>query len=493
MGHWGDGILPLGATAFSRRRLLQNTAWIMAGAALPLRNVLAAEEVSPVMATLSAYMSEARNRPVPDEVLEKTKHHVLDTMGAMVSGSKLPAGIGAIRFVRFYGGENVSTVVASNLLCGPIEAALANAEMAHADETDDSHAPSLSHPGCSIVPATLATGEKFAVDGAHFLRAVTLGYDVGTRITMTLGTAEIVKTHRDTHSIAGLFGSAASAACMASLNAQQMRWVLDYAAQQASGINALFRDTEHVEKAFVFAGVGARGGVTAALIVLSGWTGLADILSGPDNFIVTYNSQADPAGLIDKLGERYEITRTNIKKWSAGSPIQATLDGLVNLQKRHPFEADQVQSVVVRLYDAEVIDNREIPDINIQYIVAVMLLDKTVSFQSAHDTKRMQDPAIVRQRAKVKPVFDEELKKRMPSREAIVEVTLTDGTKLSERVTGVRGSAENPMTREEVVAKSRDLMAPILGNAKCSKLIDKVIALETLKDIRELRPLLQVG
>jgi 2-methylcitrate dehydratase PrpD len=102
----------------------------------------------------------------------------------------------------------------------------------------------------------------------------------------------------------------------------------------------------------------------------------------------------------------------------------------------------------------------------------------------------MQDPAILRQRAKVQLIADEELQKRLPRRETIVELTLTDGTHLTERVEAVRGTAENPMTRDEVVAKSRDLIAPVLSDATCANLIQKVLELENVKDIRELRPLL---
>jgi 2-methylcitrate dehydratase PrpD len=103
----------------------------------------------------------------------------------------------------------------------------------------------------------------------------------------------------------------------------------------------------------------------------------------------------------------------------------------------------------------------------------------------------MQDPAVLRERAKVQLVPDEELEKLIPVRVAIVEVTLTDGTRLTERVEHVRGTPENPMTRVEVVAKARELMAPVLGAAACSSLIERVLALDTVKDVRELRPLLQ--
>jgi 2-methylcitrate dehydratase PrpD len=123
----------------------------------------AAHGVSPIMEKLSTYMSEAAERVLPDEVVEKAKHHILDTLAAMISGSEIRPGRAAIEFVRAYGGKEVATVVSSNMVCGPIEAALANGVLAHADETDDSHGPSRSHPGVSVVPAALASGEQFGI------------------------------------------------------------------------------------------------------------------------------------------------------------------------------------------------------------------------------------------------------------------------------------------------------------------------------------------
>jgi 2-methylcitrate dehydratase PrpD len=133
------------------------------------------------------------------------------------------------------------------------------------------------------------------------------------------------------------------------------------------------------------------------------------------------------------------------------------------------------------------------PDICLQHMVAVMLLDKTASFEAAHDKNRMRNPDVMRVRAKVQLIPDEELERLYPRRVTIVEVTLNDGTKLTERVDAVRGTPENPMTREEVVAKCRDLVAPRLGSQRSAKLIETVLTIESLRDVRELRPLLQIG
>jgi 2-methylcitrate dehydratase PrpD len=231
----------------------------------------------------------------------------------------------------------------------------------------------------------------------------------------------------------------------------------------------------------------------ATELVHLGATGVADVLSGADSFMSVYGPHADPARLVDALGERYEIARTNIKKWTVGSPIQAPLDALEVLLKRRPFAPEDVREVTIRVATSEaaLVNNREMPDICMQHMAAVMLVDKTASFKSAHDKPRMADPRILKVREKVRLVPDQALEAHLPRREAIVDVTLVDGSRLTQRIDAVRGTAENPMSREEVAAKCRDLTAPILGPEGCEKLIAGVLALETNNDVRSLRPLLQ--
>jgi 2-methylcitrate dehydratase PrpD len=478
---------------WTRRSLVQAGGGVLVAAA-SIPRAAAAGPIGPLMTALSAYMGDAANRKLPDAVIEKTKQMILDTLAAMISGSQLPPGRFAIHFARAYRGAKVATVAGSNVVCGPIEAALANGMLAHSDETDDTHPPSQSHPGCSVVPAALAAGERFAIDGPHLLRAVALGYDIGPRVTATLGKLQYMfSSHRSTHSLCGTFGSAAAAGCAANLNARQMRWLLSYTAQQASGLASWQRDTEHIEKAFDFGGMPARNGVTAALLVQAGGTAVDDVLSGADNFFQAFAPMNDAAMLIDQLGERYEILRTDVKKWTVGAPIQAPLDALDRLLRQNSFQPEQVSQLQVRVAtdEAAIVDNREIPDICLQHLMAVMLVDRTVSFKSAHEKARMEDPAVLRQRAKVRLVPDDALERLMPRREAIVEVTLVDGKILSERVGTVRGTAANPMTREEIIAKARDLIAPVQGAGACQKLIDKVFAIENVKNVIEFRTLIQ--
>ena len=137
-------------TVLNRRDILRCAGAASAAAVFPVRLAWPAPPPGEIMTTMSAYMSEAASRKLPDAVVEKTKQAILDTLAAMISGSELPPGRFAIQFARAYKGGGVATVAGSNVVCGPIEAALANGILAHSDETDDTHPFSQSHPGCSV-------------------------------------------------------------------------------------------------------------------------------------------------------------------------------------------------------------------------------------------------------------------------------------------------------------------------------------------------------
>src|SRR2546423_12025789 len=122
----------------------------------------------------------------------------------------------------------------------------------------------------------------------------------------------------------------------------------------------------------------------------------------------------------------------------SGFTNSGSLDALAGFFQERPLTANDVKRVVVRIAsdEANTVSNRDMPDICLQYMIAVMLLDKTATFQSAHDKARMKDPAVLKQRAKVEVVADARIDARRPRREAIVEVTLADGTRSEERRVG---------------------------------------------------------
>ena len=176
-----------------------------------------------------------------------------------------------------------------------------------------------------------------------------------------------------------------------------------------------------------------------------------------------------------------------------GSPIQAPLDALELILKRQPFEPDQVQSVTVRvaISEAALVNNREMPDICMQHMIAVMLLDKTASFKAAHDKARMQDPAVLKQRAKVQ--LDSRRRTGTPPARSRGHRRGNADRRLAphrDRESRARYRRKSDAARGSV-AKARDLMTPVLGADRCGKLIDTALNLGTLRSVRELRPLLQ--
>ena len=449
--------------------------------------------VSPIMRELSGYIAAALRKPLPSAVVEKTKHHILDTIAAMVSGSRLAPGRKAIGYVRTLGGAKEAAVIGSRIITSAANAALANGMLAHADETDDSHAPSLTHPGCGIVPAALAMAEREHRNGTALLRAVALGYDVGCRLTQALDAYQFREDGHSTHSFGPMFGAAAAAGTLAHLRERQVRHLLSFTAQQASGISCWMRDSEHVEKAFDFGGMPARNGVAAATMVAHGFSGVDDVFAGERNFFVAYGRAPDPAKLVRGLGRDYEIMNTNIKRWSVGSPIQAPLDSLMDLIRARGIRAEDVERVVVRVahQGANTVDNRAMPDICMQHMCAVMLIDGKVTFVSSHDEKRMRDRKVLALRSRIELRGDDALSAAMPSRQGIVEITLRDGREVKDHTKAVRGSAENPMSRREVDEKCHDLIAPVIGRARARKLCDVVWHLDRVRDARTLRPLLR--
>ncbi|MDZ4164881.1 MAG: MmgE/PrpD family protein [Smithellaceae bacterium] len=447
-----------------------------------------------IINSLSSYIASTGQATLPAEVIHKAKHHILDTLGAIICGATLKPGQLAKKFVRQQGGAAEALVAGTAIITSAINAAFAMGIMAHSDETDDSHERAGMHPGCGIVPAALAVAERAGADGLRFLKGVVAGYDIGCRITQALGVENVRRRALSLHGIGSNFGAAAASASILGLSEDLLKYVWDYTAQQDSGKYYWMRDRDHVEKAFVFAGMGARNGVTSAILVETGFTGVADAFSGENNYFESFSPGVNPALLVEELGRRYEIQLTDIKKYSVGAPIQAPLEALLNLRERHNLTAAKVEGIIARVPDDRVliVRDREMPDVDLKHVLAVALLDGGMTFEASHSYERMNDPAVLAIRGKITLVGDPELRTAKIKRGGIVEVTTIDGARLREHVELVRGRPGNPMSDEEIEKKCTDLMIPVLGADKTKNLIEQIWQLEKVKNMRELRPLLSV-
>ncbi|MCJ2057208.1 MmgE/PrpD family protein [Methylobacterium sp. J-048] len=472
-----------------RRRFLQGAGGLLVASTLPAQ---AASADSDVTGRLARYMVEARDKPLPPEVLLACKHRILDTFGAMISGARMRPGEMATSYVRRLGGVAQSSVVASDLRTTAINAALANAMCAHADETDDFEPVTKAHPGSATVPAAFAMAEKEGRSGAEMIRAVALGYDLCCRLLLALGPDLVRGTHRSAEGTSSTFGALGAAAALARLDERGMRFALSYAAQQVSGLWSWVKDEDHIEKAFDFAGMGARNGVTAVAMVQAGLTGVFDVLDGTHNLFIALSTDPKPEAMLESLGSRFYVTETAIKTFSVGYPIQSPLDAVLALRERLGVRAEDVRRVVVRLpTDAVgIVGQSAMPDVNCQHLVALALVKGAVSFADSHDAGLMQDAAIQSLRAKVEIVGDPALMTREAPRSARVELTLADGRMFDHFTKFPPGTKENPLSTERVNAKARDLIEPVLGASRADTLIVRLNDLENLDDIRMLRPLI---
>ena len=480
----------------TRRRLLKGAGGLIAAATPALSAAARQPQVPPsasgragdVTARLARYMVEARDRELPADAAREARHRILDTVAAIVSGSHLPPGEAAIRFVQTQGGKEEASVLTTSIRTTAINAALANAMFAHADETDDFEPVTKAHPGCSVVPAAFAIGEREGRAGAEVLRAVALGYDLCCRFLMALGPDHVRATHRSAEGTSSTFGAVGAAAALARLDERGMRFALSYAAQQVSGLWSWTRDSEHIEKAFDFAGMGARNGVSAALMVQSGFTGVTDVLDGEHNMIEALSTEPKPEAMVADLGRRFYVTETAIKTFSVGYPIQAPLDALLTLRREHGLTPANVARIVARLPEdgALIVDNRAMPDVNLQYVLAVGLVDGTMSFEDSHSAARMKDPQILAVKDRVELVPDRALMDPDAPRSGRVEVTLRDGRTVSHFTRFPPGTRENPLDTNGVNEKARGLIEPILGPDRTGRVIEMVNQIETIGNIRDL-------
>ena len=201
----------------------------------------------------------------------------------------------------------------------------------------------------------------------------------------------------------------------------------------------------------------------------------------------------DPERLTERLGQHFEIMGTNIKKWSVGSPAQAALDALALLIETERIGPNEIESIEVHLpsRSARTVDNSPMPDVNVQHLMAMLLIDGTLSFEAIHDERRMQDAAILALRRKITLVPSEELTHAVPRRQAIVAMRTRDGRCLSRRTVAVRGTADNPMTQAEVEAKAFELIGGVLGARRAQAIVHAMRNIETVPDVTALRRLWQ--
>lgn len=449
------------------------------------------ETILSVEPALAAYVSGALSADPPEAHREMGWLHILDTLASIVACRDLEPATLARNYAIAMSGDasgNAATILGSDQRASLADAAFASAMTAHGAEINDFIPSAFVQPGPAVVSVALAVAERRGATGRELLRAVMAGYEIAGRMPKALGIDNLRRAGLANHGIGPIFGAATAAAILLRLPADRIGDVWTYCAQQAAGSWQWLLDVEHIEKSFVFAGLGARAGLQAALMAQAGFRGVRGALDHPAGWMRSApftGGDGDRPYLIERLGERSELPLTAYKRYPVGGPTQPAVEALLGLLPA--VGATPVTSLLIEIPGRwQAFRDAAMPALNLRYLSAIILMDGRLDFVSAQSLDRMAGDEAVRalmDRVEIRHDPAQEIPPPAPRPEsARVTARLADGRQEIAFVPHVLGYPTHPMGRTDVEAKARDLMAPALGAARAQAVIDAAAHLEAARD-----------
>ncbi|MBQ13826.1 MAG: 2-methylcitrate dehydratase [Gammaproteobacteria bacterium] len=446
---------------------------------------------------LAEYIANSQSATIPPDILELGKRHILDTLASLLVSAQLKPACLARDFARFHGGSgSEATLLTTEEKTSLLDAIFANAMTAHAAEINDFCPSAFVQPGPPILSILMGIGETLHTSGDRVLRALVTGYEVACRVPKALGINNLRDGGLSNHGVGPVFGGAAAAASLLGIPQQKIPDMLAYCVQQTSGSFNWMRDEEHVEKAFLFAGMPARNGATAALLVHHGFTGNPDALDGSPGFLqstkfVGLDSDMDRNRLIDGLGSDFQMPLVAYKRYPVGGPTQPSMEAMLKLVKE--IDPTQVKHIEIKMPGkAHIFAAAKMPALSLPYLCSVILEDGKLDFNQAQSHERFISPSIRDKMTRVEVLYDASQERDPRSESALVTLTLNDGSQVSHFVEHVLGYPTRPMSHDDVESKARELIVPVMGEKRAQQLIDAVWNIEELGDICDLVPLLKL-
>jgi 2-methylcitrate dehydratase PrpD len=434
---------------------------------------------------LAEYLGALNYDDLPISVVQQAKKVILDALACQVACTELENGRRMVQFGKALGGIPEASVFGGDYRTSAVNAALVNGTLGHGDEIDES-LEEIGHTSAVIVPSAFACGEKEARSGKDLITAVVAGYDVAGRLA-NAGLVTSRLTRGLSTALLSAFPGTAAACNILKLDSVRIRI--------AFGFYDMSSEAKHGAKS-AMRGFVARDSVTAALLAKMGYDGPKSPFDGSCNVFDTFVGQTyDAAELTKDLGREFPIMETCLKLYSAGHPIHAAADGLLKILSREGISPEDIQSILARqpFVEHRLVDNREMPEISIQYCLAVAAFDRKLTWDQ-YTPERTTDPKVLNLKTRVKSVADpilEERKKTTKAHSAEVEVETKDGSRFSERVDYPPGDPGNPATQEQVEQKAMHYASSVLGREKAKSLIKAVNDLEALTDLNSLGKVLR--
>lgn len=439
---------------------------------------------------------------LPDDVVWRAKHLILDILGVAIRGSILDSSIVMMDLVKEMRGIPESTVIGRKKKVPAANAALANGTMAHGIEMDDVDTDASLHPGVAVIPAALAMAERQKIDGMIFITSVVLGYEIMIRIGKAIGYPSSYYS-RGFHatSVAGVFGGAVAAGKILNLPAEKLVWSMGIAGSQASGLLEFLKDGSWTKR--MHPGWAAHSAVIAAILADKRFTGPATILEGEQGFLKAYSEKFDPAMVTDGLGKSFAIMNTSVKLYACCRYSISAVDAALKLVKENNILPGDVEVVTLRTFKKAiplVVEPLEIKyaprsvvdaQFSMPFAIAIAIL-KRRAFIDEFSEALIRDPEVLQLMKKIKIVYDPELDKDFPKVwPAQMEIkTRTGGKTYETLVKTLKGDSENPLIEKEFQEKFEILAESVIPAGTIAKIEEKVKGLEKLKDINELTRLL---
>ncbi|MFZ2652300.1 MAG: MmgE/PrpD family protein [Burkholderiaceae bacterium] len=395
---------------------------------------------------------------VPDAVLRRTEDLFLDWIGSTLAGKGARSVESLVRFMLSQGpADGPSEVLIQRRGSSPLVAATGNAAACHFAEQDDVHNGSVFHPAAVVFPAALAVAQALRRSGRELLLAAVVGYEVGIRVGEFLGRSHYKVFH--TTGTAGTLACAAAAGCLLRLDAPQMLNAFGSAGTQSAGLWEFLRDAADSKQLHTAHAAGA--GLSAAYLAADGFTGARRILCGAQGLAAGMSSDADPARLTDRLGQRWATTETSFKFHAACRHTHPAADALLRVMQENDLRADDVARVTARVHQGAidvlgpVVDPQTVHQAKFSMgtVLAMVALHRRAGL--AEFDAHYRDPQTQAFCKRVSMVLDTEVDAAYPARWiGKVEVALRDGRVLQGRVDEPKGDPGNTLSRAELEDKA---------------------------------------
>ena len=446
---------------------------------------------------LADFAVDVTYEQIPGEVIGKMKASLLDSIGCCLYGVTLPWTKSVQAMIEDEGAEPIASIFGANKKTSVAGAALINGTAGHAFELDDIHKESIVHAGSIAIPTLIAFSElNGKTSGKELLTAMTVGYELGTRIG-NAATMELFFKGFHPQGTSGVFVAAAIAGKMLKLDKRLMQHCLGIAGSQAGGLMAA-QEGATVKR--FHSGRAAQSGVYSALLAKKGLTGIDDVLEASyGGYLSTYSGKPNAKRLTEDLGVVWEAGKVGYKLHACVTSIHTALDAFAGLIKEYCLTPDLIKQVDVGLspmtythcaweYKGQSVTAAQM---NLFYGMAVIAFDG-VAFVRQYSEDVILQPHLMNFIKRVRAHVDQEIEAMGPAfrHASRVTVTTVDGRSFTREILHRHGSPEHPLSYEDVKYKFRNVASVCLSQVDLERVIELTETIDQLDSIHELIDLL---